>query len=190
MSKPTIAVLDACVIYSANLHDLFMWLTIRLAFQPKWTERIHAEWIENLLENRPDLTRDKLERTRDLMNRWGRDWRVPEYEALIDALTLPDADDRHVLAAAVASKASVIITFNLADFPKSTLEPLGVRGVHPDRFLCDLFDKDPSLFIAAVHDQLDALRNPPHSLDDLLRKFRLEHIGKLSDKLAAYREEF
>ena len=190
MQQNTIAVLDACILYSATLRDLFMWLTIRLAFQPKWTERIHAEWIDNLLENRPDLTRAKLERTRDLMNRWGRDWRVPEHEALIDTLTLPDLDDRHVLAAAVASEASSIVTFNLSDFPKSALEPLEVRAVHPDAFLCELFDKAPSLFVAAIHDQLDALRNPPHTLDDLLGKFRLEHIVKLSDKLEAYREEF
>lgn len=121
-----------------------MWLTIRLAFQPKWTERIHAEWMENLLQNRPDLTRTKLERTRDL----------------------------------------------LSEFPRSTLEPLGIRAVHPDAFLCELFEKDPSLFIAAIHDQLDALRNPPHTLDGLLRKFRLDNIVKLSERLEAYRDEF
>jgi len=190
MSKPPIAVLDACILYSATLRDLFMWLTVRLAFQPKWTEHIHAEWMENLLENRPELTRARLERTRDLMNRWGRDWRVVDYEALIDTLTLPDKDDRHVLAAAVASKASVIVTFNLSDFPKRALDPLGVRAVHPDQFLCELFDKDPALFVMAIHDQLDALTNPPHTLDDLCGKFRLEHITKLPKKLEAYREEF
>jgi hypothetical protein len=86
MSEPTVAVLDSCILYSANLRDTFMWLTIRLAFQPKWTEQIHAEWIENLLDNRPDLTRARLERTRDLMNRWGRDWQVADYVALIDTL--------------------------------------------------------------------------------------------------------
>ena len=190
MNKPTLAVLDACILYSAVLRDLFMWLTIRLAFQPKWTEQIHAEWIENLLQNRPDLSRAKLERTRDLMNRWGRDWRVNGYEMLIDTLTLPDADDRHVLAAAVAAKAPYIVTFNLSDFPKTVLQPLGVRGIHPDAFLCNLFDKDPTLFVAAIHDQLDALANPPHTLDDLLGKFRQEQIIQLCDKLEAYREEF
>lgn len=190
MSGPTVAVLDACVIYSATLRYLFMWLNIRLAFQPKWTERIHTEWMENLLENRPDLTRSQLERTRDLMNRWGRDGHVPDYGALIDTLTLSDPDDRHVLAAAIASKASTIVTFNLSDFPNSVLEPLGVRAVHPDVFLCDLLDKDASLFVAAIHDQLDALRNPPHTLDDLLGKFHRDKIGRLATKLEMYREDF
>ena len=190
MSKPTLAVLDSCVLYSATLRNLFMWLTIRLAFQPKWTEQIHAEWMENLLKNRPDLTSARLERTRELMDRWGRDWSVPEYEPLVDTLVLPDPDDRHVLAAAIASKASEIITFNLSDFPSSVLEPLGIRAVHPDKFLCELFDKDSPLFMAAIHDQLGALRNPPHTLDDLLDRFRLENITNLSDRLEACREEF
>lgn len=190
MGETTTAVIDACVLYSAALRDLFMWLTIRLAFQPKWTERIHDEWMENLLENRQELTRAKLERTRELMNRWGRDWRVPAFEDLMETLTLPDPDDRHVLAAAIASKASVIVTFNLSDFPKNVLEPLGLRAIHPDLFLCDLLEKDSTLFVAAIHDQLDSLRNPPHTLDDLLGKFRLEKIGRLAAKLEAYREEF
>ncbi len=190
MSEPTVAVLDACVLYSAALRDLFMWLTIRLVFQPKWTERIHTEWIENLLENRPDLLRANLERTRDLMNRWGRDCSVDEYDSLIDTLSLPDTNDRHILAAAIASKAFIIVTFNLTDFPAIILEPLEIRAVHPDQFLCDLLSKEPTLFVAAVHDLLDSLKNPPHTLDDLFSKFRQGQILKLCDQLEIYRTEF
>jgi len=87
----TTAVLDACVLYSAPLRDFFMHLAVRFVFQPKWTERIHAEWMGNVLEKRPDLSRAALERTRDLMNRWARDWQPPDYEALIPTLSLPDA---------------------------------------------------------------------------------------------------
>ena len=59
----TRAVLDACVLYSASLRDLFMRLTVNLAFQPIWTETIHEEWMRNVLENRSDLTWEQLERT-------------------------------------------------------------------------------------------------------------------------------
>ena len=70
----------------------------------KWTEAIHEEWIRSLLENRPDLTREQLERTRQLMNAHVRDCLVADYEDLIPVLTLPDPDDRHVLAAAIRSE--------------------------------------------------------------------------------------
>src|SRR4051794_30095284 len=121
----TTAVLDACVLYSAPLRDLWMHVTVQLV-QPKWTARIQDEWIENLLANRADLQREPLNRTCQCMERWGRDWEVPEYEHLLPQLILPDADDRHVLAAAIAAGVPVIITFNLGDFPEANLGPRGI----------------------------------------------------------------
>ena len=50
---------------------------------------------------------------------------VTGYEPLISGLSLPDADDRHVLAAAIHVGASLIITYNLSDFPASA--PWSVR---------------------------------------------------------------
>jgi hypothetical protein len=43
-------------------------------------------------------------------------------------LTLPDADDRHVLAAAIRAEADVIVTFNLGDFPAETLKRYGIEA--------------------------------------------------------------
>src|SRR5260221_8422262 len=96
-----VAVLDACVLYPPIVRDLLMWLAVEKLYQPKWTEEIHAEWIENLLENRPELDRTALLRTRDLMNQNGGDCLVEGYEPLISTIVLPDPDDRHVVAAAI-----------------------------------------------------------------------------------------
>ncbi len=177
----TRAVLDACVLYSAFLRDLFMRLTVRLAFQPIWSDGIHDEWIRNVLKNRPDLTRAQLENTRRLMDRYGRDCRVRNYKRLIDSLTLPDADDRHVLAAAISARASVIVTFILADFPASALARHGVAAQHPDVFLSALFDQDPELFVHAVQDLLAALNDPPVSLAnrlDLMHRLGLTQTAR------------
>jgi hypothetical protein len=54
------------------------------------------------LQNRPDLSRERLERTRDSMNTHLLDSLVTGYEELIPSLQLPDENDRHVLAAALA----------------------------------------------------------------------------------------
>jgi hypothetical protein len=104
---PLVAFLDANVLYSAPMRDFFLRLAVRFVFQPKWTDEIHAEWMEAVLTNRPDLTSAQLTRTRDLMNQHGNDWRVPvSYAHLIPTFSLPDLDDRHVLAAAIAAKAA------------------------------------------------------------------------------------
>jgi hypothetical protein len=57
-------------------------------------------------------------------------------------LALPDPNDHHVLAAAIRCKAEVIVTFNLKDFPVSTLEAFDIEPQHPDEFIIDLWDLD------------------------------------------------
>ena len=168
----TRAVLDACVLYSAFLRDLFMRLTVRFAFQPVWSEDIHDEWMRNVLRNRPDLTRAQLENTRVLMDRYGRDCMATDYATLIPSLTLPDPDDRHILAAAIAADAPLIVTYNLSDFPTPALAAYGIEAQHPDVFLRVLFDADPENFADALRDLLVALKNPPATLADRLARMR------------------
>ena len=84
------AVLDANVLYPAPLRDLLMRLAVADVFAAKWSERIHEEWIRNLLLKRTDLTRDRLEKIRNLMNSHVRDCLVYDYENLESSLSLPD----------------------------------------------------------------------------------------------------
>jgi len=184
----TTAVLDACVLYSAPLRDLFMRLTVHVLFQPKWTERIHAEWIENVLAHRPDLERARLERTRDLMDRWARDWHVPEHATLIPTLSLPDPDDRHVLAAAIAAGVPLIVTFDLSHFPEAALAPHGIRAQHPDEFACDLFEDDPDAFFTAVRTHRASLKLPPMSPGDYLATLSACGLPKTAAKLSEHED--
>src|SRR5713101_6221354 len=139
MARPTV-VLDACVLYPAPLRDLLLWLAVAGLYRPRWTEAIHEEWMENLLRERPDLARDRLERTRDLMNQAVADCLVSGYESLIASLSLPDPDDRHVLAAAIQAGAESIVTYNLGDFPAAALATHGVQAQHPDEFIAHFLD--------------------------------------------------
>lgn len=92
-----------------------------------------------LLRTRDDLTRERLERTRDLMNYHVRDALVADFEDLIEVLTLPDQDDRHVLAVAIKGWADLIVTSNLKDFPADVLGRWGIEAQHPDEFLTHQF---------------------------------------------------
>lgn len=166
------AVLDACVLYPAPIRDLFMNLAVFDAFRARWTEEIHDEWIRNVLKDRPDLSPEQLERTRKLMNTHVRDCLVEDYGGLIDRVELPDADDRHVLAAAIKTEADHIVTFNLRDFPSEILGPYGLQATHPDEFIMLLIDRDTELVRQAALTQWRSLKNPPVSLNKFLEKLK------------------
>ena len=96
-------------------------------FKARWSEAINEEWTRNLLQNNPQLDSSKVARIVLLMNKAVGDWEVSSFEELIPSLSLPDENDRHVLAAAIKANADAIITFNLDDFPESYLSPTESR---------------------------------------------------------------
>ena len=90
------------------------------------------------------------------------------YEPLVPTLTLPDADDCHVLAAAIHSGAELIVTFNLSDFPASILGQLLIEAIHPDEFVARLLDEQPDSVLDAVRLQRAGLKNPPKTAAEYL----------------------
>jgi predicted nucleic acid-binding protein len=130
-------------------------------FRGKLTSKINQEWILNLLKNRSDLTHEQLQRTCCLLERAMPDCMVTGYETLISGLTLPDPDDRHVLAAAITCQAQVIVTCNLKDFPKSVLSQFNIEALHLDTFLRSQADLALPCFLGCIREILQRLKNPP-----------------------------
>lgn len=182
MRQSTFTVIyDACVLYPAPLRDLLMHLALTGAYRARWSRQIHDEWTRNVRKNRPDLTQAQLDRTVQSMNRAVPDCLVYDYEPLIHGLNLPDEDDRHVLAAAIKSGASVIVTYNLKDFPAEILKRFEIEALHPDVFLSDIWGLDQAAVLEAVQKQRASLKNPeytPRELLDTLLKQRLPEIVK------------
>ncbi len=168
MHSPYPVVLDACVLYPARLRDLLMHLGLAGLYQPKWSAVIHDEWRRNLLLKRSDINPEALARTTDLMNLALPDANVTGFETLIEGISLPDPDDRHVLAAAIRSNADVIVTLNLKDFPSGVLAGFGIEALHLDDFISDLFDLNHSVALNAVRLQRNALKNPPMTTEEFL----------------------
>ncbi len=180
-------VLDACVLYPAPLRDLLMQLTLADLFRARWSDQIHGEWMSNLLENRPDLTRDKLERVRDLMNAHARDSLVTGFEPLIPLIQdCPDPDDRHVIAAAYHCRADAIVTFNLKDFPAAALAPYGLEVIHPDDFIRYQLDLDLARVLDSVRTCRERLKNPAKTIHDYLDTMEAQTLPKTVAELRRY----
>ena len=185
----SIVIFDACVLYPTTLRDYLMFLSDTDLFLARWTARIQDEWINNLLEDRPDLSRERLERTRQKMEEHVDDCLVEGYEHLIDTLKLPDMKDRHVLAAAIHTDASFIITFNLRDFPASILDPLAIRAITPDNFAMRLEASNPNEVIHAAKRQRMNMNKPPKSVNEYLNSLEKQQLPKTVAFLRQHQED-
>ena len=179
-----VVVYDANVLYPSTLRDLLIRIAQAGLVQAKWTNQILDEVFDNLATNRPDLSTEALKRTRELMLAAVRDCLIRGYEPLVDSLSLPDPDDRHVLAAAIRARAQIVVTTNLKDFPASVLRSWDIEAKHPDQFVLDQIDLNRQAIYGAVQRIADSWRNPPGTVPDVLS--HLERDG-LVESVAALR---
>jgi predicted nucleic acid-binding protein len=176
------AVLDANVLFGIRLTSLLMELAMSGLFRARWSLDIHREWME-AVHKKHGIPRDHLEIRRQQMEIAIPDGRVEGYEPLITAITLPDPNDRHVLAAAIRCNADVIVTFNEADFPASNLEPFGIHTRHPDLFIRNVDEIDPGTLIEAARNDMVHYRNPPLNVDTYIAGLREAGVPATADYL-------
>jgi predicted nucleic acid-binding protein len=177
------AVLDANVLYPVSIRDYLLNLATEGLYDPVWTPEIHDEWIRNLLLNRPDLKRKQLQATSKAMNKAFPAANVINVQSIVNRLTLPDPDDRHVLAAAIKGQAQVIITANLKDFPETLLAQHHIRVEHPDNFILSCIERDHQKGMRALEEQIAVLRNQPMTLEEVLRSMERNQLIKSVAKL-------
>ena|SRR5215831_6788095 len=116
----SVAVFDAFILYTPfHLRNIVVQAAVDLPVEARWTEAIHEEWIRSLRADAPAIPRERLQITQRLMNDALPTVMVSGYEEQIPVVTLPDPNDRHVVAAGIAAKAALILTWNLVYFPAS-----------------------------------------------------------------------
>jgi predicted nucleic acid-binding protein len=182
-------VLDACVLYSAMLRDLWMRLILEEAIDARWTAIIHTEWTRNILIERPGSTPEQWDQVVDLMNRHARNALVTNFEHLISSLVLPDSNDCHVLAAAIQCQANMIVTLNLKDFPAKALKPFGLQAIHPDDFLLEVLENNLSEVLVALRKQRAQLIRPAMTALEFLDQLEKHHLPRSTAKLRVFRAQ-
>lgn len=164
------AVLDTNVIYPIIIRDLLFWFAFYELYTPKWSTTIFREWIDVMI--RKGITNEEAEKRAQKANSAFPDALVSKYESLIATLTLPDENDRHVLAAAIKSNADVIVTNNLKDFPEKYLNSFGVKAKSADDFLTDIIDLNPEIAIKAFKEMVLNRKNPKMDEFEVLESLR------------------
>jgi predicted nucleic acid-binding protein len=176
-------VYDANVLFPAPLRDLLLEMANAGEFRARYTAEILDEVFQHLAAKRPDLTQAQLDRTRDLMERAVPDVLIADHMELVPSLELPDADDRHVLAAAIVAGADVIVTNDKKGFSTDALEPYGIEAQQADVFVHHILDLRPGVVLGALQRMSDRLGNPPKTVEEIVDT--LENNGLRQTALAA-----
>jgi hypothetical protein len=181
--EPSVAVFDACILYPFHLRNILVQAAVDRLVDARWTDEIHNEWMRNLIADAPTIPLERLQVTRRLMNDALPRATISGYEHLIPTLRLPDPDDRHVVAAAIAAGASIIVTWNLRDFPPKALKTNGLRRQTPDAFLCEIFDQVPDLMVNSLASARRNLNKSRISASDFLGILGQQQFTQLVTRL-------
>lgn len=164
---------DACSLVPALNRNLLLSLAEAEFFRVRWSVAILDEAERAIAKVIADKgiadAEDRAKRARGHMEGAFGDAAVTGYEGLTNDLEgLPDPGDAHVIAAAVKTRASVIITDNIKHFPQRLLTPLDLEAKTPDAFIADTIDLDTGRAVAAVRQMRERLRRPEKSAETLL----------------------
>jgi len=174
------AVLDACVLYPTVLREILLGVAARGLYEPLWSDRILREWTRAadkigpgaMLQAEGEAVLARAAFPRATLRE------QPNIEARV---SLPDPNDEHVLAVAIAGHADAIVTFNAQDFPRPVLAEFGIDRRDPDGFLWELWSHHPQAMqaaLAATHAEAEAIAGAPVSLKALLKRNRLNRLAK------------
>jgi len=162
-----VAFLDACVLYPADYRDLLLHLAAAGAFRPLWSPDVQQEWAQNLLLERPDLTHEQLEHTRNQMNRAFPSACVRGYDDFISEVSgLPDPDD------------------------------LELEALELDAFLMRLVELDvrsngvPKTIVVGLERLRRGLRNPGKSQGELIAKWRRRGLRHFAEFAQAHHRQW
>lgn len=175
--------LDACVLFPSVLRAILLRLARAGLYEPVWSDRILEEWRRAVMRLGPDALAEAeadAARMREVFPRALTPAR-PDLEA---RHVLPDANDLHVLASAIASGSDALLTYNAADFPGHVLAAEGLARRDPDGFLWELWSRAPDAVreaIAATHADAERLAGHSVSLKALLKRNRLNRLARALD---------
>jgi len=118
------------------------------------------------------------------------DWEVPEiaWKAVVASLQMPDPDDAHVLAAAIAGHADCIVTVNMRHFPDAVVAPYGIEVVDPEKFIINQWDLDQLAAVAAFKRMRARWKKPQATPEDFAHALERGGLPATAMRLREARE--
>jgi len=177
------AFLDTNVLYPLVIRDILLWFAFEELFVPFWSNDVMKEWSRVMMRN--GLTQVEAKRRMHMVQEAFPFAMVRGYKSLVDQFHLPDANDRHVLAAAGLVGADFIVTENLKDFPKSALSSFGIVALNADAFLVGLIQKNPTKALRSFKQMVKQRKRPTQSTQEVVQSLRSHGLKQTAELLQA-----
>jgi predicted nucleic acid-binding protein len=183
--------IDACCLAGALRRNMLLSLAEAGFYRARWSARIMDETsraIEEITEGKADPKKQI-----EAMNRAFPEATVEGFEHLEKAIIegdLRDRNDAHVLAAAIRSGASVIVTDNLQDFPDRLLKPYGLDAKSADDFIANCIDLDKTQAMASLNKMRLRFQRPEYTWDALCQKIEAQGLSQSASMMQEFSDLF
>jgi hypothetical protein len=187
------AFVDACTLASALRRNLLLSLAEADFFRLRWSATVLDETekaIREILTKKGEVdANDQARRARAAMEAAFEDAMVTDFDHLTSvAGSLPDTNDAHVVAAALKTQASMIVTENLKDFPADILSPLNIEAKSADAFIADTIELDTGRAVAAIRRMRERFKKPEMTPEALLLAMEAAGLVETVDLLRPHIE--
>ena len=172
--------IDACVLFPTVMREVVLGCAKAELFEVRWSDRILEEWARATIKLGPEAEVFARGEIAVLCAQFPKAI-VPMNPGLEQRLWLPDANDIHVLAAAVAGSCDTIMTINAKDFPRNLLAEEGISRVDPDNFLMGHLANHEDIVRGVCEQVLATARDmsgEDWTMRKLMKKARLPRLGK------------
>jgi len=166
--NPPKAFLDACTLVPISLTNVILTASEFELLKPFWSSDVIEEAVTALLRIDPRRNEISIRRRFSQMNEFFPDSLVIPNTAMLNGLDLPDFNDGHVIAGAIAAQAQFIVTDDKVGFPDHILNQYGITATTPGEFLTTLFTKDPITMTEVLRQSIANFNQPPITPTELL----------------------
>lgn len=164
-TRPERAFLDANVIRGQQTTDVLLSLAAEGVYEPQWTQKV----IDEMRRNRPPgLSEGDIDRRIRTMNKAFPDAMVEEPPQELQDQMQADPKDKHVLAGAVHSQSTVLVTENLKDFDPPTSGPNAMRVENLNQFLIRKLEERPEQVQSSLQNMVSRYRREPKTMGALI----------------------
>jgi predicted nucleic acid-binding protein len=157
---------DTNVLASAALRDILIELALDGLIALHWSPFVMVE-LRRVLASRKGAVIANVDRMLDAMATTLPGASVTPAISRPIIATLPDPNDMPILLGALSAECSILLTFNLKDFPAVQLrvESVSLRPMHPDAFVVHMLTTHAPAVIAIIKRILANLTRNPLSVD-------------------------